>query len=281
MVSDDLLRSTGASTITTPSGTIQQRSASTSITREQLRDEFDTWARNGWGIELEIDNRPLIEAAVELLRLDSGTRVLDLSCGSGLAARLIAARAVDTSQFVHITGVDISEEMLRLARTASAGDSNVEYLLGSADRIPSPEEHFDEVVCIESFYYYPDQDRALNEMYRVMKHGARCYLALRLYSDNPYSGEFLSHLSIPAHVRSAAEYASMLRAHGFGIVRMERLPEKKRRRGGYIGILVRGVKLLARRPTQWIPAVKDKLRIVRKRDRARAIGALLLIASKP
>jgi ubiquinone/menaquinone biosynthesis C-methylase UbiE len=251
------------------------------IAAAQLEAEFDKWAQNGWAAELELDNRFLMESAVKLLDLKPGTRVLDLSCGSGLATRMIADRLAGMKIRGRVIGVDISPRMLELARHASRDYSNVYFIRGSADSIPSPDESFYQVVCVESFYYYPEQGKALDEIYRVMTHQGRLYVVLRLYSDNPYADEFLSHLSIPAHVRSMAEYVAMLREHGFGEVQASRLPEPRSRRGGTTGMLRRGIRLLSRRPTEWASAISERLRIAHKRDRAKSIGALLLTATKP
>ena len=258
----------------------ERRNNTVKITDEQLKNEFDDWARNGWGEELELDNGFLVESTVKLMMLNPGTRVLDLSCGSGLATRMIAARFAAYPNPGVVTGIDISAEMLSLARRASEKHRNLNFVQGSADRIPVEDGYFDEVVCVESFYYYPDQDQALEEIYRVMSHGAYLYLVLRLYSDNPHADEFLSHLSIPAHVRSAAEYVAMLETHNFHMERTARLVERKSRRGGLPGVIERGLRLFTRKPTQWVPAIKEKIRVTRKRDRARGIGALLLVASK-
>lgn len=247
----------------------------------QLEAEFDKWAQKGWGAELELDNRFLMESAVKLLDLKPGVRVLDLSCGSGLATRMIADRLAGIKTRGRVIGVDISPRMLELARHASRDYPNVYFIRGSADSIPSPDESFYQVMCVESFYYYPEQGKALDEIYRVMTHQGRLYVVLRLYSDNPYADEFLSHLSIPVHVRSMTEYVAMLREHGFGEVQASRLPEPRSRRGGTAGMLRRGISLLAGRPTAWASTISERLRIAHKRDKAKSIGALLLTATKP
>jgi ubiquinone/menaquinone biosynthesis C-methylase UbiE len=255
-------------------------SAARAATTEQLRTEFDTWARNGWGSELELDNEYLNKYAVNLLELKANVRVLDLSCGPGLATRMIADRLITIGRPGMVTGMDISEGMLNLARQVSRAYTNLNYIQGSVDSIPSADDKFDEVICVESFYYYPDQGRALDEICRVMARQGRLYLLMRLYSDNPYADEFLSHLSIPAHVRSMEKYAAMLVEHGFQDVRASRVAEPHSRRGGGVGILRRGLKVLAVPPRWWVPSIREKLRITQKRDKARRIGALLLVATK-
>jgi len=248
---------------------------------ERLQEEFDRWAREGWGADLEIYNRSLLEIAAALTELKQGAKILDLSCGSGLAARLIAERAAKEAVSVSVTGVDISEGMLKLARNASSGYRNIDYVVGSAENIPAPDQTYDGIICVEAFYYYADQDRALDEIRRVLKPKGLCYLLLRLYSDNPYSGDFLTHLAISVHIRSVAEYTRMVCAHGLEVVRCDRLPERKTRQGGLPSVLARALRIFAQHPAEWAPAIKRKVREAQRRDKARAGGALLLVIKRP
>ena len=70
---------------------------------------------------------PILEA----LKLQPGERVLDVACGGGKTT-VAAAREVGPEG--HVTGVDISEEMLRLARTrqSDSGLGNIEFALCDA-----------------------------------------------------------------------------------------------------------------------------------------------------
>ena len=51
-------------------------------------------------------------------------------------------------------------------------------------QIPWEENFFDKVLSVESFYYYPDQDRALMELFRVMAPRGRLFILINLYKDN-------------------------------------------------------------------------------------------------
>ena len=70
--------------------------------------------------------------------------------------------------FGQVVGVDISDEMVRQARAESRDFENVMFVVGSAAQIPWEENFFDKVLSVESFYFYPDQERALAELFRVM-----------------------------------------------------------------------------------------------------------------
>ncbi len=140
-----------------------------------------------------------------------GERVLDLGCGSGWATRLLARLVSDGPEgFGQVVGLDVSDEMIRQARAASKDFENILYVWGSAQQIPWEENFFDKVLSVESFYYYPDQDRALAELFRVLAPRGRMFILINLYKDNPYSLQWVDKLKVPVHVRSAAEYVDQI-----------------------------------------------------------------------
>ncbi|HEX3145214.1 MAG TPA: hypothetical protein VHQ64_14675, partial [Pyrinomonadaceae bacterium] len=60
---------------------------------EQLRTEFNEWARAGKGESMEHGHRPVGEQAIARMRVEPDSRVLDIGCGSGWASRLLAEYA--------------------------------------------------------------------------------------------------------------------------------------------------------------------------------------------
>ena len=124
-----------------------------------------------------------------------------------------------------MVGVDVSDEMIRQARAASKDFDNILYVWGSAQQIPWEENFFDKMLSVESFYYYPDQERALAELFRVMAPRGRMFILINLYKDNPYSLQWVDKLKVPVHVRSEAEYIDLLKKHGFENVEAQRIPD--------------------------------------------------------
>src|SRR5437899_5064413 len=158
----------------------------------------------------------ITEKTIRLMDLRPGERVLDLVCGYGWATRLLARLVTDGPEgFGQVVGIDVSDEMIRLARAASKDFENILYVWGSAQQIPWEENFFDKVLSVESFYYYPDQERALAELFRVMAPHGRLFILINLYRDNPYSLQWVPKLKVPVHVRSAAEYVELLKQHAF------------------------------------------------------------------
>ena len=90
---------------------------------EQLRTEFNEWARAGKGESMEAGHRPVGRQAIALMKVSMDSRVLDVGCGSGWATRLFADYAVNG----RVTGIDISDEMVRLAGESSRDYRNVSF----------------------------------------------------------------------------------------------------------------------------------------------------------
>src|ERR1051325_6698487 len=130
---------------------------------EQLRTEFNEWARAGKGESMERGHRPVGEQAIAKMRVAPDARVLDVGCGSGWATRLLADYAVNG----RVTGIDISDEMVRLARESSTSHPNVDYEVASAEQLPFKDNEFTHAFSMESLYYYRNIPKALAEIHRV------------------------------------------------------------------------------------------------------------------
>jgi len=193
---------------------------------ERLQQEFNRWAAAGEGPKMEQHHLDITEKTLRQMGLRPGERVLDLGCGSGWATRLLARLVADGPEgFGQVVGVDVSDEMIRLARTASKDFDNILYVWGSAQQIPWEENFFDKMLSVESFYYYADQDRALSEIFRVMAPRGQIFILINLYKDNPYSLQWVDKLKVPVHVRSSAEYVELLQKHAFEKVGARQIPD--------------------------------------------------------
>ncbi len=228
---------------------------------ERLKQEFNRWAEAGEGPKMEQHHLDITEKTLRLMDLRPGERVLDLGCGSGWATRLLARLVADGPEgFGQVVGLDVSDEMIRQARAASKDFENVLYAVGSAQQIPWEENFFDKVLSVESFYYYPDQDRALAELFRVMAPHGRLFILINLYKDNPYSLQWVDKLKVPVHVRSKTEYLELVEKHAFEKVEASQIPDDTPTPDDYQTTSFRSL---------------EDLRAFKR------TGALLLMASKP
>ena len=186
---------------------------------EPLRLEFNEWARAGKGASMERGHRPVGEQAIGRMQIPPGATVLDVGCGSGWAARLIAQHARDG----RVVGIDVADEMVRVAREESVNHPNAEFQLASAEQLPFGDAEFTHAFSMESLYYYTDVDRALREIRRVLKPGGLFVAVVDLYEENTPSHQWIEMLKVPVQLLSASEYGSRFEHAGFVNFRHERL----------------------------------------------------------
>lgn len=104
--------------------------------------------------------------------LHAGERVLDLGSGGGIDV-LLSARRVGESG--HVYGLDMTDEMLELARTnaAKAGVGNVEFVKGTIEAVPLPAGSVDVVISNCVINLSVDKPAVFAETYRVLAAGGR------------------------------------------------------------------------------------------------------------
>jgi ubiquinone/menaquinone biosynthesis C-methylase UbiE len=105
-----------------------------------------------------------------------GEAVLDIACGTGVVARLVAKRISRG----RVVGLDLNAGMLAVARNAPTEGAAISWIEGGALDLPFPAGSFDLVVCQQGLQFFPDRRKALDEMRRVLKGGGRA--ALSVYS---------------------------------------------------------------------------------------------------
>ena len=121
----------------------------------------------------------------DLAGIREGDRVLDVACGTGVAARTAADRVGRSGSVV---GLDLNPAMLEVAARIRP---DIEWRQGDASALPFEDESFDAVLCQSAVFFFPDVDRAFSEMARVVRRGG--VVAIQTYAelaDQPGFQEF-------------------------------------------------------------------------------------------
>ena len=125
---------------------------------------------------------------LEMAGISKGHRVLDIAAGAGEQS-ITTAKKVGAGGYVLAT--DISSNILEFAKQMAqqAGMNNIEIKVMDGENLTVEDETFDAVISRVGLIYFPDQQKALKEMLRVLKPGGK--VAAIVYST-PEKNKFFS-----------------------------------------------------------------------------------------
>jgi SAM-dependent methyltransferase len=188
------------------------------------------------GNAAEVYERELVPAifaawaplVIDLAHPQKGDRILDIACGTGIVARMVAERVGPTGTVV---GVDLNPGMLKVARsvsTSSHSGTPIEWQKASADTLPLPSTSFNVVYCQLGLQFFANRAAALREIHRVLVAGGRLALMVwRGISESPgfavLADALERHVGLQAAIimrapfglSDANELTALVRAAGF------------------------------------------------------------------
>ncbi len=100
-------------------------------------------------------------------RLKNVTKLIDVGCGPGHATEIIAKKLPDAE----VLGVDISDVFIKIAQKKRAPLNNLQFELGDALNLPHANETFNAAVTFMSIKAWPDKQKGVKELARLVKSG--------------------------------------------------------------------------------------------------------------
>jgi arsenite methyltransferase len=161
--------------------------------------------------QLHPGGQPLTRRLAELAGV-AGLRVVDVACGSGATA-LLLARELDCV----VVGVDLGAGAIEQARRATRAVARASFVLGDAEALPLPDASFDVALSECSLCTFPDKPRAITEMARVVRPGGSIAIADVTADLDALPAPLRSaaaRVACVADARSAGAYAALLRDAG-------------------------------------------------------------------
>jgi ubiquinone/menaquinone biosynthesis C-methylase UbiE len=160
-------------------------------TYEQWQSAAEAWYR--WSPAIQRWLGKATEEMLDLARVARGQHLLDIAAGAG-EQTITAARKVGPQGYVLAT--DISPNILEFAKEMARRENvkNIKTQVMDGENLTLPDESFDVVFSRVGLIYFPDQQKALKEMWRVLKPGGR--VAAIVYSTADRNGFFSIPVSI-------------------------------------------------------------------------------------
>jgi ubiquinone/menaquinone biosynthesis C-methylase UbiE len=164
---------------------------------KRVADEFTRQAQNfdNWAMKADDPGR----FSVALGNARRG-KLLDVACGPGVVTEALAPEASSVVAF------DATRQMLEKAkaRCAKAGLTNIKFKCGDAENLPFDGATFDGAVTRLAIHHFADPQRALGEMFRVLRPGGAAVIVDVVSSEDPSESQLhnaIERLRDPSHVR--------------------------------------------------------------------------------
>lgn len=153
--------------------------------------------------------------ALGFWELKESDTVLDVGCGGGATLKRLSERITSGRLF----GVDYSPVSVELSKKTNAADissGKMTIAEGSVSTLPFPENSFDKIVTVESFYFWEDPPGDLKEVLRVLKPGGDFLLAADIYGKDGLSARALENIrQYKMRNPSLAEFHALFEGAGF------------------------------------------------------------------
>jgi arsenite methyltransferase len=229
------------------------------------------------GDELHPGGESATRRSLELIELGPGERLLDVGSGTGRSA-LLAAREFGCL----VAGLDYGAEAVRGAQhaadAAGLGD-RVGFVVGEAGALPFADDEFDAVLCECSLSTFPDKQRAVAELRRVLRPDGRLAISDVVGEPGRLPEPLRGAIATLACVGGAlplAGYERLLAERGLRTFAVESLDDEAARLARRVEDRLRAGRLLERcRGSEWCPfGFEEAIQAVRLARRAIDEGTL-------
>lgn len=155
-------------------------------THDQWQAAAEAWYR--WSPTLSKWLGKATEKMLDMAGITTGHRVIDIAAGAGEQSITTAKKVGPTG---YVLATDISSKILEFAKQMAdqSGVNNIETRVMDGENLSVENESFDAVISRVGLIYFPDQQKALKEMLRILKPGGK--IAAIVYST-PEKNKFFS-----------------------------------------------------------------------------------------
>lgn len=121
--------------------------------------------------------------ALDHLIIDPKDTILDIGCGGGAALKRLSKR-IDGGKLYGIDYSEVSVEASTQENREDIESGKMEIHQGSVSSMPFDDEMFDTVITVESYYFWPDLEQDMQEVFRVLKKGGTFLLIAEMYMND-------------------------------------------------------------------------------------------------
>lgn len=175
------------------------------------REVFDTWALDYHAPGMEDEHWPRVREAFDLIEESDGL-YLEVGVGNGYGLFYMASNQY---RYGRCLGIDVSENMVDLARKRVVGLDNVTVRHADFMKFEPDEERPDLIFSMEVFYYLPSIREGIRHALDLLEPGGRLMILVNHFLERPESHEWPAQLDTRMELWSMQEYLEAMREIGF------------------------------------------------------------------
>ncbi len=134
---------------------------SNEVYKEKSKQTFDQEANVYESSSNGKHAKKLYGSVIKSVKMFNCLKVLDVGCGTGTILSELSK-----NDKIDLAGVDLSENMINIAKKTLT--DKVDLKIGDSEKLPWKGNTFDAVICTDSFHHYPEPEKVLREMARVL-----------------------------------------------------------------------------------------------------------------
>jgi ubiquinone/menaquinone biosynthesis C-methylase UbiE len=169
---------------------------------------------------------PITRWGLSHVSIRNHDRVLDVGCGGGKTIHTVAGMVTGGTVY----GIDYSEDSVAVATSVNRkyiDAGRVEISVASVEALPFPDDSFDLVTAVETYYFWPDIVQTLREIRRVLIPGGVVILINEVYSNEKFAKRnemWARACGFSCHLPE--EFETFLRDAGYSQVYVDVLEQK-------------------------------------------------------
>ena len=137
---------------------------------QKIKRRYDRWSRFYDVFDLGgVNDQKML--AVDLMKLESNSLVLDIGVGTGAILPYLAKQL---GQDGKVIGIDFSQKMVNMANERIEKEditSKAKAMVADGTKLPFPDNHFDAIIATFAFTSFPEPEKAIRECARVLRPG--------------------------------------------------------------------------------------------------------------
>ena len=139
----------------------------------QIGKFFDDCAKEGLMEKFSSEEIGKLQNLINLWDIKPGDKILEPGCGSGRLTPYLADLVGIAGE---IYACDLSEEMISKAKSYGFSD-HVKFVVGTVTDVQKPDCYFQKAICMHTFPHFPDQEKSLLEIARVLEDGGDLWIS--------------------------------------------------------------------------------------------------------